>query len=129
MYLAIPKYIKIDDDEYFKFWDCETICKYIKSKFKYSKTNIINKDYKVFNINNSSTIQFMIYTKKFNKEKLLDFFTYKKIHMIQVQNTIDESLEENIKFTDNNDNEIDLLRIILDESNFIYKCFVKIKKN
>lgn len=129
MYLAIPKYIKIDDNEYFKFWDCETVFKYIKSTFKYNKNNIINKDYKVFNINNSNTIQFMIYTKKFNKEKLLDFFTYKKIHMIQVQNTIDKSLEENIKFTDNNDNEIDLLRIILDESNFIYKCFVKIKKN
>lgn len=126
MYIAIPKYIKFDNDDYFKFWDSETLYNYIKSKFKYSKTNIINKHYKVFNFNKSNIIEFMIFTKKFNKEKLLNFFTYKKIYMIQVQNIVDISLKENIKFTDNNDNETNLLRIILDDNNFVYKCFIKI---
>ena len=128
MYLAIPKYIKINDDNMFKFWDSDTICNYIKSTFKYSETDKVNSDYKLFNINENNTIEFTIYTKKFNKEKLLDFFTYKKIHMIQVQNIADGVLEENIKFTDNKGNNTDLLRIILDDDNFVYKCFIREKR-
>ena len=49
--------------------------------------------------------------------------------MIQVQNITDWELEENIKFTDNKGNNTDLLRIILDDDNFVYKCFITVKKN
>ena len=47
--------------------------------------------------------------------------------MIQVQNIADGVLEENIKFTDNKGNNTDLLRIILDDDNFVYKCFIREK--
>ena len=126
MQVAIPKHIKLTDDEFFKFWDSASIYNYIKNTFKYTENDSINSDYKLFKLEDSNTIEFMIYTKKFNKDKLLDFFTYKKIYMIQVQDIADEPIDENIAFTDNMGNETDLLRIILDDDNFVYKCCLRI---
>lgn len=124
MYICIPKYIKIDNNDLIKFWDNESIYKYIKNLCKYTTSNKIDDTHKLFNTGN--TIEFIIYTKKFNKNKLLDFFTYKKIHMIQVQDIVDKNIDENIKFTDYKDNDIDLLHLILDDNYFIYKCYLKL---